>query len=113
MQHQAGKGHEMQTRQDLWQPLIVTGQAAEAGGPSKVSLDDPALGQENKAVLGLRQLDDLEADAMGLGSVSRVLARVALVDVGQLHRVPGHLLYRRRQRIHPYPPAPGLGHRQA
>ena len=42
MEHEAGKRGEMQARQDGGQPLVVTGQAAEAGQPGEAALDDPA-----------------------------------------------------------------------
>ncbi len=47
----------MQAGKDVGQPLIVTGLAAEAGGPGEAALHDPTLGQQDEAVLGLRQLN--------------------------------------------------------
>jgi hypothetical protein len=98
MEHQAGKGHKVQAHQG--QPLVVTGEQAEARGPGKVPLDDPATRQEHKATLDLGQLDDVETDTMGLGSVSWFLAGVALVDVGELDGVPGYFLDGRGQDVH-------------
>lgn len=42
MEHQAGKGDEVQTRQDVGQALVVAGQPAAAGGPGEAALDHPA-----------------------------------------------------------------------
>lgn len=50
MEHQAGKGDEVQARQDLGQPLIVASQAAETRGPGKAPLDHPAARQEERKV---------------------------------------------------------------
>jgi hypothetical protein len=49
----------MQARQGLGQVLVVASQAAEARGPRETALHHPATGQEDKAALGLGQLDDL------------------------------------------------------
>ena len=46
------------------QAFVVSGQAAEARGPGKGALDDPAPGQQHEAALGLRQLDHLQPDAV-------------------------------------------------
>lgn len=99
MQHQAGKGHEVQPRQDLRQPLIVPGEPAEARGPGEATLDDPALGQQDEATIGVRQLDHSQADAMGGRCVGWLLARVPLVDVGQLDGLASDLLHGRRQGV--------------
>ena len=62
--HKNGKGQIMQTSQGLRQALIITGQTTEAGHPGKGAFDDPASGQQDKAVLGLRQFDDFQVNAM-------------------------------------------------
>ena len=97
MEHEAGKSDEVQARQHPWQALIIASEAAKARGPGEVALDDPATRQQDEAVLGLGQLDDLELDAVGRGVRRRLVARVPLVDVGQLHVLAGGLLHRRRQ----------------
>ena len=71
MQHEAGEGEKMQASQDVGQPLVVAGQPTEAGGPGEPALEHPALGQQDKAVLGLRQLDDLQTDTLASSGFSR------------------------------------------
>ena len=58
VEHEAGEGQEMQAEQRRREPLVVAGEAAEAGGPCEVALDHPAFGQQHEAALGLGQLDD-------------------------------------------------------
>ena len=60
MEHEAGEGQEVQAGQHGGQPLVVTSEAAEAGGPGEVALNDPAFGQEHEAAFGLGQADDLQ-----------------------------------------------------
>jgi hypothetical protein len=67
MEHEAGKGDEVQARQCLGQTLVVACQAAEARGPGEAALDHSAAGKQDEAALGsdgLGQLDDLQADAV-------------------------------------------------
>lgn len=46
--------------------LEVAGQSAVAADPGKGALDDPALGQDDKA-MGIAALDDLQGPGTGLG----------------------------------------------
>ncbi len=101
MEHEAGKGEEMQAGQDVRQTLIVTRQPPEAGGPGEPTLDHPPLGEQDEAAFGLGQLDDLQADAVGCSGVSRFRAGVALVDVGELDGLAGGLLHRGGQCVRP------------
>ena len=41
VEHQADEGDEVQARQGLRQPLVVAGEAAEAGCPGEAALKDP------------------------------------------------------------------------
>ena len=45
MQYQAGKGHKVWAGQNLWQPFVVAGEAAEAGVSGEAAFDQPAIGQ--------------------------------------------------------------------
>ena len=73
---------------------IRQAKATNAGGPCKAALDHPTVRQEDKAMLGLGQLDHFQPDAMRLGGVDSLLTRIALVNVGNFHRLSGHLLHR-------------------
>jgi hypothetical protein len=79
MEHEASEGDEVKASQDGGQALIVACQAAETSGPGDAALDHPALGQQDKAALGLGQLDHLQADALPLSRRRRLLAG-GLVD---------------------------------
>src|SRR5258706_4364319 len=92
MTHEAGEGEEVQARKGGGEPFIGAGQATEARGPGEVALHHPAAREEDKAVLGLGQLDDFEAEAMLRCSVSRSVAGVALINVAQLNVLASHLL---------------------
>lgn len=63
MEHETGEHDEVQPHQDYSQPLVVARQTTEARCPSEIALHDPALGQEDEAALGLRQLDHAQFDA--------------------------------------------------
>src|SRR5690348_4097543 len=64
MEFQASEGDVVQPLQARSEPLVVPHEAAEARLPGKGAFHDPAPGQQHKAVLGLRQLDDLQPDAL-------------------------------------------------
>ena len=80
MRHQHGKGYEMQSDKRLCQSFVVAHQAAKARHPGEAALDYPTTRQQHKATLGRRQLDDFQADTVGLGSSSRLVAGVTLID---------------------------------
>jgi len=76
--------------------LAVFAEPAEAGGPGKGALDDPALGQqhvlrqaEDEGRAGLGQLHDLKFDAVLARRRSRLPAGVAPIDEGDLDAVVG------------------------
>ncbi len=48
-------------------PAKVSEQAAEASHPSKAALDHPAARQQDKAMLGSRQLGDFKTNTMLCG----------------------------------------------
>jgi hypothetical protein len=83
----------VQAGEGLGQALVVSGQAAEAGGPGKAALDHPAPGQQHKAFGGGRMLDHLQLNALGCRLLLRRLTGVALINVRQLHLLARHLLY--------------------
>ena len=98
MEHETGESQEVQSGQHTGQPLVVTGQTPEAGRPRETAFHDPALGQEDKAVFGLRQLDDVQANAVLGSGFCRRLAGVAFIDVGHLHVRAGDRLHLSGQR---------------
>src|SRR5215210_7267613 len=77
---EAGEGDEMQASEDGQAALVVADEATEAGFPGEGALHDPTAGQQNEAVLGLGELDDVEVDAMSRGVRCGDGTRVRLVD---------------------------------
>lgn len=71
-EHQASERDEVQPRQRLRQVLIVTRQAPEPGRPPERALHHPAAWQQHEALLGLRELDHLQPDALRLGGLRRL-----------------------------------------
>jgi len=69
-EHKGGKGEEVKASHSFGKALIVLGESAEASRPGKGALDDPALGQEDKAALGLLQLDHDQLDAVCIARLS-------------------------------------------
>lgn len=51
MQHQAGEGQEVQTRQGRCQPFVVAGEAAEARSPGETALGHPMAHMNRYAAL--------------------------------------------------------------
>ena len=72
------EGDEVEAGQAGGESLVVPREAAEARGPRERALDDPPAREQHEAALGLRGLDDLQADAVGGGGRRGVLAGVAL-----------------------------------
>ncbi len=97
MGHQTRESDEVERRKCLRQPLVVTGEAAEAARPGEGALHHPAPGQEHGAALGRRKPHDLQRNSALGGRGRRVRSGVRLVDVGQLDRLARGLLDRRRQ----------------
>jgi hypothetical protein len=82
------------------EPLVVSSESAETGGPGEASFDDPASWQQDEAAFREGVLDDFESDAVVLSCGCGVLSGVALIDVGQLDRIASHLLYLLSQCFH-------------
>jgi hypothetical protein len=78
VEQQAGESDEVEAGEGLGQALVVAGEAAVTRRPGEGAFHDLALGQEDEAVLGLGELDDLQADAQGGGLGGRRVAGVAL-----------------------------------
>ena len=90
MEHEADEGDKVHADQSGLQPLIVLGEAAEAGGPGETALHDPASRQEHEASFGFGQLDHLQADAVLLCGL--LVAVCVLSDdpaPGMGGRIPG------------------------
>lgn len=92
LEHQDGQRQEMQAGQGLRQAFVIACQTPETGRPGETPFDDPPPRQEHKAFLGLRQPDDFQAQTVGGCGLLRLLTRVALIDVRQLHRLTSYLL---------------------
>lgn len=93
-EQEAGEGHEVESSQGLWQPLIIARESAEPGSPGEGPFGNPPSRQQYKAAAGLGQLDNLQSDALRLGSGGGGIAGVALVNKGQFDMVAGHVLDR-------------------
>lgn len=91
--HDAGEGEVVKAFECDVESFVVAGNAAEASGPGEAAFDDPTARQENEAAFGHEVLDNLQPDAVLPGGLGRGLAGVALIDIGQIHRVAGHLLH--------------------
>ncbi len=76
-----------------WQAFVITGEAAEACGPTKGSLDHPTSWQKDKTSFGRGKFDDFKPDSMLGCRLRRGLARITLVHKGYLHRFAGCLLH--------------------
>src|SRR5450755_171150 len=79
MKHEHGKSQQVKTNQRLWQAFIIASQTAKPCHPGKTALDDPAARQQNEAMLGLRQFDDVQAYPMCLGCLCWLITSVALI----------------------------------
>jgi hypothetical protein len=89
----------MQTRQGGGKTLVVAGQAAEATDPRETPLDDPALGEQDKAVAARGALDHDQADAVRLRCGRRFRAGGGGSGIERLDR------------FSPSPPAPAAPRR--
>ena len=87
MKHEHGKSQQVKTNQRLWQAFIIASQAAKPCHPGKTAFDDPATRQQDEAMLGLRQFDDLQAYPMCFGSLCWLITSVALIHESQLDMV--------------------------
>src|SRR5581483_7578034 len=87
MKHKHGKSQQVKTSQRLWQALIVASQTAKACHPGETALHDPAARQQNEAMLGLRQFDELQTYALCFGCLGWLIARVSLIDESQLDMI--------------------------
>ena len=83
----------MQPGQHLGHAFEIAAQPPEARQPCKAALDDPALWQQHKAFLGLRQLDHLQLDAVLRRIAFGLLACITLVCPSQIVTVSGRFLH--------------------
>jgi hypothetical protein len=93
----------MKTGQGLREAFIVTRQAAKAAQPAETAFDDPATREQDKATFGIRQLDDFKLNAMLCGVLHGLVARVALVDKGDLYCFASDFLDFARQVFNLFP----------
>jgi site-specific DNA recombinase len=63
-------------------------------------LHHPPARQQHEAALGLRILDHLQADAVGLSLLRRLLPAIASVHIGQLHALARGLLHSPGECLH-------------
>ena len=80
-QHDADHGEAEEGGDGSGVALEVAGQSAVAADPGKGALDDPAFGQDDKA-MGVAALDDLQGPSAGLGDNLRHL-RPLITGVGE------------------------------
>lgn len=90
----------MESCQGFPQAFVVTSQAPEPIDPAETALHYPATRQQHKALLGLRQLYDVQCDAFLLRGFGRAFSCVASIDEGQFHRLACDMLNFVRQRSH-------------
>lgn len=83
----------MQACQRLRKSLVIPRQAAEPRAPSKAALHHPTTRQRHEAALRFRELHHLKQDAVHRRLFCGLLARVALVDIGDLNRFARDLLH--------------------
>ena len=83
----------MYSFEGLWESFVVSGKSSEACGPCEGSFDDPPARQEHEAAFCPGVLDHFEPYAVLLCGVGGIGSGVALVDIGQLDRASGGLLY--------------------
>lgn len=74
--------------------FVVLDEASEARRLGEGSLDNPSSGQQDKAELGLWQLDDLELNAVSGCRFLRLLTRITLIDKRNLDALIGGRLDR-------------------
>ena len=79
MKHEHGKSQHVKTSQRLWQAGIRASQAAKACHPGATALHYPSARQQNEAMLGLWQFDDLQTYALCFGCLCGLIARVSLI----------------------------------
>ena len=82
----------MEVCEGLGASLVVPDGPPEPCGPCKGALDHPSSGQQDKAALGLWQLDDLESDPVFGRRCCGLLAGVTLIDEGDCEAFPGPCL---------------------
>src|SRR5690606_21957174 len=97
LSHQESKGQEMQASQSFGQALVVACQAAKTRCPAERTFNHPTTRQEHKAALGIRQLDNFQADTLVSRRLVSVATGVALVDKGDLNGLTRHFLDSLRQ----------------
>jgi hypothetical protein len=79
MEHQTRKHHQVQASQRAGKPLIVVDQSPKAGDPGERALHHPSARQQDKAALGLRQLDHLQVNALCRRGGCRLISGIALI----------------------------------
>ena len=92
LEHQYRKGQQMQTCQCLRQALVVSRQTTEPRRSAETALHDPTPRQQHTAFFCLWQLHRFQANAVLLGSLSRRLASVSLIDKSDFHLLGCRLL---------------------
>ena len=96
-EHQDSKGQEMQAFESVGQAFIIAGQSTKTRHPTKRPLNDPATRQEDESVLGIRQLDDDQANAVFGGGLFGLVSGIALVNKDDFDVLVRHALDLLRQ----------------
>ena len=89
------EGEPVETCEGGREPFVVSGEAAEASGPGGGALDYPALGQEDKTLPGLGQLNHDQADSLLRGLGRGFFSGVTLVSKGHGDFLARHFLHLR------------------
>ena len=72
--------------------FIVTSKAPKAGRPPETAFHHPAAGEKDEAVLRVRALAHLQADAHRGRLLDRLCPGIALIDKGAGDPLSGHRL---------------------
>ena len=69
LEHVSDEGDDVEAGECWGVALVVRDRPAAAYSPGEGSLHDAASGQQDEAVPGVRQSDDVQRDALGCGGI--------------------------------------------
>ncbi len=92
IQHEGEEGEPAESCYGLRQSHVVSGQSAEARGPSKRAFGHPPARQEHESALGLFELYYNQSDPFACCRCRRFLSRIPQIDKGHLDMRAGRPL---------------------
>ena len=99
-EHQRCKRQEVKSGQRWRETFIVTSEAPKAGRPPETAFNHPAAGEKDAAVLRVRELAHLQADAPRCRLLDRLCPGIALIDKGEGDPLSGHRLDLASERLY-------------